>query len=147
MGYGEIASLFVDPVIYSARVKYAAFLYDAWKAEHGHNKALRLACVEAKVNYASLRQFLPAHHRREKLIRNWNILKMRSWGYSVDLIAQSHDLNRMTVGRIIDDFKTRLNAVEKCGQYKIRGRLKFGDPRMKDLPLPVPKSFAGLFTE
>lgn len=141
MPYYPGNTLHNDPAIYPARVKYAAFLYDAWKDSHGRNKALVMACKEAGVSLSALRQALPAHHRRERIIRNWTILKMRSWGYSIDLIAESMDLHRMTVSKIIDDFKTRLNAHEKVKKYKIRGRLRYGDPRMNGLPVPVPKSF------
>lgn len=131
-----LTTIFEDPAIYSARVKYAAFLYDAWRDDIGHNRAIARACQEAQITGQALRVYLPAHNRREKILRNWNMLKMRSWGYSVDLIAKSYSVNRATVGRVIDDFQSRLMAVDKCAGYKIRGRLGLADPRSQELPIP-----------
>lgn len=127
----------LDPKIYVCRVKYAAFLYDALKPEYGHAKAISLAAREAKIPAAAIRQILPTHHRKDKIMRDDMILKMRSWGHSIDLIAESLDLNRCTVSRVIDAFKTRMQAISKVDGFKIRGRLKYSDPRIKGLPVPV----------
>lgn len=127
----------LDPAIYVCRVKYAAFLYDALRPNFGHAKAISLAAREAKVTCEAVRLILPSHHRKDRILRDDMILKMRSWGYSIDLIAASMDLNRCTVSRVMDAFKTRMNAINKVSGYKIKGRLKHGDQRMKDLPVPV----------
>lgn len=127
----------IDPAIYVCRVKYAAFLYDALLPEYGHAKALGLAAREAKVTTKAIIQILPTHHRKDKILRDDMILKMRSWGYSIDLIAAQMDLNRSTVTRVMDAFKTRMTAISKVGGFKIHGRLKYSDPRIEGLPVPV----------
>ncbi len=127
----------LDPAIYVCRVKYAAFLYDALKPKYGHAKAVSLAAREAKVTCEAVRAILPTHHRKDKILRDDMIIKMRSWGHSIDLIANSLDLSRCTVGRVLDAFKTRMNAISKVDGFKIRGRLKYSDPRIKGLPVPV----------
>ncbi len=127
----------LDPKIYVCRVKYAAFLYDALRPEYGHAKAIGLAAREAKIPTDAIRQILPTHHRKDRVLRDDMIVKMRSWGYSIDLIAAQLEIKRCTVTRVLDAFKTRMNAVSKVASFKIRGRLKYNDPRIEGLPVPV----------
>lgn len=127
----------LDPKIYVCRVKYAAFLYDALRPEYGHAKAIALAAREAKIPVDAVRQILPTHRRKDRILRDDMIIKMRSWGYSIDLIAAQLEMNRCTVTRALDAFKTRMNAISKVNGFKIRGRLKYSDPRIKGLPVPV----------
>ena len=126
----------IDPSVYVCRVKYAAFLYDALMPKYGHAKAVGLAAREAKVTCEAVRQILPTHRRHDRILRNYKILKMRSWGYSIEMIAETFDLNRCTVTRSLDEFRSRMNALEKVARYKIKGRLKRGDPRLSGLPEP-----------
>lgn len=137
MAYDPLSPLEQDPRIFAGRVRYAAFLYDGWKDDIGRSKAILRAAREAGIAPGALRQYLPAYNRQQRILRNFNILKMRSWGYSVDLIAQSYDLNRATVARVLDDFRDRISSANQCRKYKIRGRLKLGDPRLETLPVKL----------
>lgn len=134
MAYVETSDDWFKGGIHFARVQYAAFLYDEYKKFPAYTpaKALAAACRQASISSESLRQHLPAHNARKRKLRNLKIIDMRASGFSVNLIAEMLGIHRATVARVLDAHKSRVNAADRYSSYKIRGRLKFGDPRLNE---------------
>lgn len=132
MSYVETSEDFQDGGLNWCRVLYAAFLYDEYKKrkEIGHHKAIALSCRKAGVSGETLRQHLPKHNRKKRILRDRAIIEMRASGYSINLIAEMLGLHRCTVSRALDAQKSRVNAARLYDARKIRGRLKHGDKRL-----------------
>ena len=132
MAYIETSEDFQDGDFFRCRLQYASFLYDEYRKRPGitNTKALVLAARKAAVAAPALQQFLPAHNDRKRRLRDLHIIDLRASGYSVNLIAESVGVSRKTVGRVLAAHADRMAAASGYGAYKIRGRLKYGDPRL-----------------
>lgn len=132
MAYIETSEDFQDGGLARCRLAYASFLYDEYRKrpEITNTKALVLAARKASVSTPALQQYLPGHNDRKRRLRDLHIIDLRASGYSVNLVAETCGVSRKTVGRVLAAHAARVAAARKYSSHKIRGRLKYGDPRL-----------------
>jgi DNA-binding NarL/FixJ family response regulator len=108
-----------DPDLYRIRTEYAASLHDYYsKRGYRGSVAIKKACEAANVMPCALKLHLPKYRKKERTLRNMEILHYRSCGYSVKHLARCYGVNRCTISRVIDDFSMRLKISRTMSKKK-----------------------------
>lgn len=116
--------------IEKARQLFGLFIFDMLRKKHNENKstAIRVAANLSGIEYWRLRDIAcyksPLRRERQRQLRNAHIIEMRCSGYSVEQIAEYHDINRSTVHRIFEKHLESARIIERLKSRKIKTRIK-----------------------